>query len=507
MNVTLYAICRNEEKNVQKFLSNTKKFTDVVVVDTGSTDNTVNLLREAGIKVYEHPQKREEFDFSLARNQALSYVTTDWAFSLDFNEDISDFEPEGFSPIENEFTNLKHLRFDDKGENNITQSDEVHVRLHRTKSYEWVNAVHEVPKFIPTKEYPVESSVETSIKITKKINKTLAKEIFYFNICEREYKKDQKNSYYIWFIFNHYFEVKNSVKALEFGQEYLDLSKPYFDTFRVLVFIKCSICLFNLKNYNQAANYAFHALSEAMNLGEPYLSRAFIYLNELSQLLNNPNITIFATGFNPNTLSSQERTNAINNLYLTNLEDIPTCWKGHRRFAEWLVNEIKPEVIVDLGVDYGFSSFCFGMQRVGHVYGIDSFEGDDFTGKTHGSYEFVMEKRKRLLMEENITFIKGYFNDVADSWNKTIDILHIDGSHHYEDIKNDYETWSKFLSEDGVILLHDTCVEEINGNRYGVKRFFEEINLPKVNFINDFGLGVISKNSKIIDKVKKTFNL
>ena len=33
---------------------------------------------------------REDFDFSVARNQALSYVKTDWAFSLDFNENIDD---------------------------------------------------------------------------------------------------------------------------------------------------------------------------------------------------------------------------------------------------------------------------------------------------------------------------------------------------------------------------------------------------------------------------------
>jgi glycosyltransferase involved in cell wall biosynthesis len=83
MNITLYAIAKNEEKNVEKFVKISKKFSHTVVVDTGSTDNTVQLLKDAGIEVYEHPQSREEFDFAKARNQALSYVKTDWAFSLD----------------------------------------------------------------------------------------------------------------------------------------------------------------------------------------------------------------------------------------------------------------------------------------------------------------------------------------------------------------------------------------------------------------------------------------
>jgi glycosyltransferase involved in cell wall biosynthesis len=51
MKVTLYAIAKNEEKNIEKFLKNAEKFDDVVVVDTGSTDDTVQLLKDAGIKV------------------------------------------------------------------------------------------------------------------------------------------------------------------------------------------------------------------------------------------------------------------------------------------------------------------------------------------------------------------------------------------------------------------------------------------------------------------------
>ncbi len=315
MKVTLYAIAKNEEKNLEKFLKNAEKFDDVVVVDTGSTDNTVQLLKDAGIKVYEHPQTREEFDFSVARNQALTYVETDWAFALDFNEDVDEFHSEGFGVIADEFTTFRHLRFDDNGTDEPVQSNEVHTRFHRTKNYTWVNAVHEVPNFIPTEEYPTEVGVDTTIKIIKKIHKTIDKELFYFSICEREYKKDPTNWYWIWFIFNHYFYVGNYQKALEYGQEYLNVSKPYFDTFRIIVFIKCSICLIQLQDVAKSANYSFHAVSEAMNMGEPYLSQAFIHLNEIAKVVNNPNIVIFSTGFNPETLESPERLRAIQYLY------------------------------------------------------------------------------------------------------------------------------------------------------------------------------------------------
>lgn len=320
MKVTLYAICKNEEKNVEKFINNSKHFHDVVVVDTGSTDNTVNLLREANIKVYEHPQSREEFDFSKARNQALSYVETDWAFSLDFNEDLTDFFPEGLDVISNEFTAFNHERYDKIENQDPTLSQSAHIRFHRTKNYTWVNAVHETPIFVPNETFLKEVTVDTTVKITKSIHNTVDKQLFYLSICEREYEINPTNPYYLWFIFKHYFEVKNFEKALELGQEYLNISKAYFDPTRIDVFIMCSIALIQNQNIQNASNYAFHALSEAMNIGNTYIGKAFMHLFNIGKMINNPNIIIFSSGFSEETLQLPERLNSIKQLY-TQIED------------------------------------------------------------------------------------------------------------------------------------------------------------------------------------------
>lgn len=42
---------------------------------------------------------------------------------------------------------------------------------------------------------------------------------------------------------------------------------------------------------------------------------------------------------------------------------------------------------------------------------------------------------------------------------------------------------------------------------YGVEKFFKEIDLPKCNFTHCFGLGVVSKNQKLIEQIKKTFGI
>lgn len=186
-----------------------------------------------------------------------------------------------------------------------------------------------------------------------------------------------------------------------------------------------------------------------------------------------------------------------------NIENIDSAWKGHRKFAEWLVKELQPEVTVDLGVDNGFSTFCFGTPHVGHVYGVDSFEGDPCAGvRDISTYWNVLQTQEQLKMNENITFIKCYFNELASVWNKPIDILHIDGNHSYEAVKEDFLTWCKFVKDDGIILMHDTCVFQSN---FGVHKFFDEIPYPKINFKNSYGLGVVTHNQHLLDEIKSHF--
>jgi hypothetical protein len=176
-------------------------------------------------------------------------------------------------------------------------------------------------------------------------------------------------------------------------------------------------------------------------------------------------------------------------------------WKDHIDFAQWIVERKTPDVIVDLGVDYAYSTFCFAAPKIGKVYGIDSFEGDSHAGMRN-TYDFVKEKRSEYELD-NVTFIKGYFDEIAETWEEEIDILHIDGLHTYEAVYNDFQTWGKFMKEDGIILMHDTKV--FHGS-FGVHRLFAELDYPKVNFIVSHGLGVVAKDQDLIDEIKVKFS-
>ena len=196
--------------------------------------------------------------------------------------------------------------------------------------------------------------------------------------------------------------------------------------------------------------------------------------------------------------------NKINKIIKYLEERIRSAWRGHHYFALWLVKELQPLTIVDLGVDRGFSTFIFGAQNIGKVYGIDWFKKYSFLGEAIDDYIPTMRNKRKMEKKfriTNVTIIKSKFSEVAKKWKKNIDILHIDGAHTYKDVEEDYQTWRKFLNENSVILFHDTNIYE------GITRFFGELDLPKYNFTHSYGLGVVSKNKELISKIKELWDI
>ncbi|RMD65874.1 glycosyltransferase [Candidatus Pacearchaeota archaeon] len=85
--ISLCMIVRNEEKNIKKCLSSVRALVDeIVVVDTGSSDNTKEIAREFGAKIF---SAAWEGDFAKARNISLEKATKDWILVLDADELIS----------------------------------------------------------------------------------------------------------------------------------------------------------------------------------------------------------------------------------------------------------------------------------------------------------------------------------------------------------------------------------------------------------------------------------
>lgn len=84
-------MARNEAKNIEAAVESVSFADQIVVADTGSSDNTIELARKAGAEVH-----GIDFDgFGTSKNKALEFCSEDWILFLDADERVSPELAEG----------------------------------------------------------------------------------------------------------------------------------------------------------------------------------------------------------------------------------------------------------------------------------------------------------------------------------------------------------------------------------------------------------------------------
>ena len=174
-----------------------------------------------------------------------------------------------------------------------------------------------------------------------------------------------------------------------------------------------------------------------------------------------------------------------------------SSWLEHAPFAYWLMSELEPASVVELGTHNGYSFFvlCEAAERLGldsKLWAIDTWQGDNHAG-FYGDevHERVLDV-VRAHYHERAQLLRGFFADFVDDFEDgSVELLHIDGRHGYEDVKEDFESWIPKVAEHGVVLFHDIAAHE---RGFGVHRFFSELSehYPTFGFTHNNGLGVLS---------------
>ena len=173
----------------------------------------------------------------------------------------------------------------------------------------------------------------------------------------------------------------------------------------------------------------------------------------------------------------------------------PSAWIGHAPFLKFLIREQKPRLFVELGVHNGFSYFvgCQSIQECqlnSKAFAVDHWLGDSqagfFDDKVFQDVKTLNQKYSSFS-----TLLKMSFNEALDQFeNSSIDLLHIDGFHSYESVKEDFESWLPKMSSNAIILLHDIHVRR---NTFEVYSFWKELkkNYRTIEFVGSHGLGVV----------------
>jgi len=184
-------------------------------------------------------------------------------------------------------------------------------------------------------------------------------------------------------------------------------------------------------------------------------------------------------------------------------KDSQAPWSGHKFFIYDFVRNLKPKIIVELGTYKGTSIFSMTQAVKDNsldtkLYAIDTWKGDKHGGFYDNSiFEQVKKIKNKYYSKQNLTLLRKTFNEAKLQFkNQSIDLLHIDGLHTYETVKNDFDNWIDKVKEDGIIIFHDISEKKAD---FGVYKFWDEIKTkyPSFEFDHSHGLGIIFRNKKI----------
>ena len=93
------------------------------------------------------------------------------------------------------------------------------------------------------------------------------------------------------------------------------------------------------------------------------------------------------------------------------------------------------------------------------AYAVDTWEGDVHSGLYVAEILSELRAYHDPLYNGFSRLIQSTFDQAVNQFpDHSIDLLHIDGLHSYEAVKHDFESWLPKLSEQAVVLFHDTNV-------------------------------------------------
>ena len=291
LKISACTIAKNEAKNIERWVKCVKPFADeIIVVDTGSNDNTKEIALAAGASIYDFVWCN---DFAAAKNFALDKASGDWIVMLDADEyfdELSQQKLRSFisrnhhdKKIAGFITPFLNIDVDDNN-NVLSRSWQMRI-FRREKKLRFVGKVHEaLQNFAPTgqdRDFVVATELQfihtgySAALIETKLRRNL--ELILKEVAEKGGEQARQYGY----LMDCYWGLKNYEKTIHYGR----LALKHRKETGLLANENSLVCrLLNAVSVSGLGDYG-HELSKAVT-EFPYLPEVqFFYGQYLLSLL------------------------------------------------------------------------------------------------------------------------------------------------------------------------------------------------------------------------------
>ncbi|MDE7224159.1 MAG: glycosyltransferase family 2 protein [Acetatifactor sp.] len=254
--ISLCMIVKNEEVHIARCLDSVAELVEeIIIVDTGSTDRTVEIVSDYTPKVYSYPWKD---DFSDARNYSFSKASMDYCMWMDADDILENTEKDKFLQLKKSLNSdvdivmMKYnTSFDEAGRPSFSYFRERWIR--NCMQYRWIGAVHEV---IPPNGKVIYSDIAISHKKTGAGDPDRNLRIYQKMIAEGK-KLEPRQQYYYGRELYYHKQYKAAVSVLE---QFL-LSEEGWIENKIEACSICANCYFRLGGEQSALTTLLRSMS------------------------------------------------------------------------------------------------------------------------------------------------------------------------------------------------------------------------------------------------------
>ena len=275
--VCVYAISKNEEKFVSRWVKSMSEADSIYVLDTGSKDKTVKKLKKLGVHVKK--KKIKPWRFDVARNISLEMVPedTDICVCCDLDEV---FLPGWRKKLEDNWSRKTtrasynyNWHLDDDGNPKVNYYIE---KIHSRNDYKWTHPVHEVLTYIGNDKENKIIIDNITVNHYPDKNKSRSSYLPLLELSVKEDPFDDRNMHYLGREYMYYGRWNEAIDTLI---KHLNLKTATWKDERCASMRFISRCYQKLNRINEARMWLDKAILEAPYLRDPYMERALLEYN------------------------------------------------------------------------------------------------------------------------------------------------------------------------------------------------------------------------------------